>query len=149
MADRIELRGLTVRGNHGVFDEERRHGQDFVVDVTVWIDLAAAAASDDLTDTYDYGVLAERAAAIVGGPARNLIETVSAEIAEDVMADERVHAVEVVVHKPNAPIDLSFSDVAVVARRSRRSGRGPGRIGEGPGRIGEGPGRIGEVRGDL
>ena len=57
MADRIELRGLTVRGNHGVFDHERRDGQDFVVDVTVWIDLAAAAASDQLADTYDYGAL--------------------------------------------------------------------------------------------
>ena len=61
---------------------------------------------------------------IVGGPARNLIETVAAEIAEDVMADERVHAVEVVVHKPQAPIPLTFADVAVVARRSRRGGRG-------------------------
>ena len=124
MADRIELRGLTVRGNHGVFDHERRDGQDFVVDITVWIDLAAAAASDQLSDTYDYGVLAQRAAEIVGGTARNLIETVAAEIAEDVMTDERVHAVEVVVHKPQAPIPLEFSDVAVVARRSRRGGRG-------------------------
>ncbi|MDZ7881588.1 MAG: dihydroneopterin aldolase [Mycobacterium sp.] len=123
MTDRIELRGLTVRGNHGVFDHERRDGQDFVIDVTVWIDLDAAAATDDLADTLNYGTLAERAAAIVAGPPRNLIETVSAEIAEDVMTDERVHAVEVVVHKPSAPIPLTFSDVAVVARRSRR-GRG-------------------------
>lgn len=126
MADLIELRGLTVRGNHGVFDDERANGQDFVVDVTVWIDLAAAAASDQLADTYDYGLLAQRAAEIVGGPARNLIETVAAEIAEDVMTDERVHAVEVIVHKPRAPIPLEFSDVAVVARRSRRGGRGGG-----------------------
>jgi dihydroneopterin aldolase len=124
MADRIELRGLTVRGNHGVFEHERRDGQDFVIDITLWIDLAAAAASDDLDDTYDYGVLAQRAADIVGGPARDLIETVAAEIAEDVMADSRVHAVEVVVHKPQAPIPLTFTDVAVVARRSRRGGRG-------------------------
>ncbi|MDT5400706.1 MAG: 7,8-dihydroneopterin aldolase/epimerase/oxygenase [Mycobacterium sp.] len=124
MADRIELRGLAVRGNHGVFDHERRAGQDFIVDITVWIDLAMAAASDDLADTIDYGGLAQRAADIIGGPARNLIETVAAEIAEDVMADERVHAVEVVLHKPDAPIPLTFKDVAVVARRSRRGGRG-------------------------
>lgn len=124
MADRIELRGLAVRGNHGVFDHERRDGQDFIIDITVWIDLDTAAGSDDLADTYDYGVLAQRAAGIVGGPARNLIETVAAEIAEDVMADQRVHAVEVTVHKPQAPIPLTFSDVAVVARRSRRGGRG-------------------------
>lgn len=124
VADRIELRGLTVRGNHGVFEHERRDGQDFVVDITVWIDLREAAASDELGDTYDYGVLAQRAAGIIAGPARNLIETVAAEIAEDVMTDSRVHAVEVVVHKPQAPIPLTFTDVAVVARRSRRGGRG-------------------------
>ena len=124
VADRIELRGLTVRGHHGVFEHERRDGQDFVVDITVWIDLAAAAASDDLADTLDYGVLAQRAADIVAGPPRKLIETVAGEIADGVMADERVHAVEVVVHKPSAPIPLQFADVAVVARRSRRGGRG-------------------------
>ena len=124
MADRIELRGLTVRGHHGVFEHERRDGQDFVVDITVWIDLATAAASDDLADTLDYGVLAQRAAEIVAGPPRKLIETVAGAIAEDVMADDRVHAVEVVVHKPSAPIPLQFADVAVVARRSRRGGRG-------------------------
>ncbi|HEU4360910.1 MAG TPA: dihydroneopterin aldolase [Mycobacterium sp.] len=123
MADRIELRGLAVRGNHGVFAHERADGQDFLVDITVWIDLTAAAASDALPDTYDYGVLAQRAAAIVAGPARNLIETVAGEIAEDVLTDARVHAVEVVVHKPQAPIPLTFADVAVVARRSRRDDR--------------------------
>jgi len=124
MADRIELRGLTVRGRHGVFDHERADGQDFVVDITVWIDLVDAAASDDLADTYDYGVLAQRAVAIIAGPARNLIETVAGEIAEDVMKDRRVHAVEVTVHKPQAPIPHTLADVAVVARRSRRGGRG-------------------------
>ena len=66
----------------------------------------------------------QRAAAIIAGPARNLIETVAGEIAEDVMKDQRVHAVEVTVHKPQAPIPQTFDDVAVVARRSRRGGRG-------------------------
>ncbi len=124
MADRIELRGLTVRGRHGVFDHERAAGQDFVIDITVWIDLARAAVTDDLSDTYDYGALAQRAAGIVAGPPRKLIETVAGEIAEDVMNDERVHAVEVAVHKPQAPIPQNFADVAVVARRSRRGGHG-------------------------
>lgn len=124
MADRIELRGLKVRGQHGIFDHERANGQDFVVDITVWIDLAGAAASDELADTYDYGALAQLAADVVAGPARNLIETVGAQIADEVMDDERVHAVEVVVHKPQAPIPQRFADVAVVVRRSRRGGRG-------------------------
>lgn len=124
MADRIELRGLTVHGRHGVYDHERNSGQHFVIDITVWIDLADAAESDELAHTYDYAQLAAFAAEIVAGPPRNLIETVGAEIADHVMDDERVHAVEVVVHKPQAPIPQAFADVAVVIRRSRRGGRG-------------------------
>lgn len=120
MTDRIELRGLTVRGHHGVFDHERRDGQDFVIDVTLWLDLKKAADSDDLTDTVDYGELARRAAEIVAGQPRNLIEAVAADIADDLMGDERVQATEVTVHKPQAPIPLEFNDVAVVVRRSRR-----------------------------
>jgi 7,8-dihydroneopterin aldolase/epimerase/oxygenase len=122
VTDRIELRGLKVRGNHGVFEHERRDGQDFVVDVTVWMDLVPAARSDDLADTLHYGELAQSVAAIVGGEPCNLIETVAGRVAEDVMTDGRVQAVEVVLHKPQAPIPLEFADVAVVARRSRRGG---------------------------
>jgi dihydroneopterin aldolase len=124
MADRIELRGLTVRGRHGVFDHERANGQDFVIDITVWIDLVDAAASDDLADTYNYAALAQLAADVVAGPPRNLIEAVGGDIADRVMDDQRVHAVEVVVHKPQAPIPQQFADAAVVVRRSRRGGRG-------------------------
>jgi dihydroneopterin aldolase len=124
MTDRITLTGLRVFGRHGVFEHEKRDGQDFIVDITVWIDLAEAAATDDLTKTLHYGELAERAAAIVAGEPRDLIETVAAEIADDVMRDERAHAVEVTVHKPSAPIPLAFADVSVTARRSRRGGRG-------------------------
>ena len=120
MSDRIELRGLKIRGNHGVFDFEKRDGQDFVVDITVWMDLRPAAETDDLVHTLHYGELAEAAAAIIAGPSRDLIETVAAEIADGVMADTRVDAVEVVLHKPSAPIPLAFDDVAVVASRSRR-----------------------------
>lgn len=124
MTDRITLTGLRVRGHHGVYEHERRDGQDFLVDITVWIDLVRAAESDDIADTVHYGELAERAAAIVGGKPRNLIEAVAAEVADEVMRDERAHAVEVTIHKPQAPIPLTFQDVSVTARRSRRGGRG-------------------------
>ncbi|CAM3446801.1 dihydroneopterin aldolase [Tsukamurella hominis] len=123
MADRIELTGLRVRGNHGVFEHERRDGQEFIVDLVLWVDSRPAAASDDLNDTVDYGALAQRAHDIVAGEPRNLIETVAAEIADDIAVDEKVYAVEVTVHKPSAPIPLSFADVAVVARRSRSGAR--------------------------
>jgi dihydroneopterin aldolase len=120
MADRIQLTGLRVRGRHGVFDHERRDGQDFLVDATLWLDSRPAVASDDVADTVDYGGLAERIAAVVGGEPVNLIETLAGRLAELCMADERVIAAEVTVHKPQAPIAREFADVAATARRSRR-----------------------------
>ena len=107
-----------MRGRQGVFEHERRVGQDFVVDLAVWLDLGPAAVSDRLTDTLDYGALAERAAAIVGGEPCDLIETVAGRIADDVLTDRRVRAVEVRVHKPHASIPLQFTDVAVVVHRT-------------------------------
>jgi dihydroneopterin aldolase len=123
MRDRITLTGLRVFGRHGVFDHEKRDGQDFLVDITVWLDLTAAAASDDLTRTLHYGELAELAAGIIGGPPCDLIESVAGRIADEVLADERVHTVEVTVHKPSAPIPLSFADVAVTVHRARQDRR--------------------------
>lgn len=119
MSDRITLTGLRVRGHHGVFEHEKRDGQDFVVDVVVWFDLARAGASDDLADTLDYGALAAQAAEVVAGPPHDLIETVAERIAARVLSDERVEATEVTVHKPSAPIPLTFADVAVTVHRSR------------------------------
>ena len=73
--DEITLTGLRVFGRHGVFEDERRVGQHFVVDATLYVSTAAAAASDDVADTVHYGEVAERIAAIVGGepgqPARD------------------------------------------------------------------------------
>jgi dihydroneopterin aldolase len=122
--DRIELRGLRVRGHHGVLDHERRDGQDFVVDLVLHLDLAPAGATDDLADTVDYGALAERAAAVVAGPPRQLIEAVAADVAEQVLTDPRVGEVEVTLHKPQAPIPLAFDDVAVVVLRTNTPGTG-------------------------
>jgi 7,8-dihydroneopterin aldolase/epimerase/oxygenase len=120
VADRITLTGLKVRGFHGVYEHERRDGQDFVVDATLWLDSRPAAASDDLADTVNYGGLANRLATVVEGEPVNLIETLAARLCELCMADERVIAAEVTVHKPQAPIAREFADVAVTARRSRR-----------------------------
>jgi dihydroneopterin aldolase len=120
VTDRIVLSGLRVRGHHGVFEHERRDGQDFLVDLTVWLDLAPAGASDKLADTLHYGELALATADIVAGPPADLIETVAGRIADRTLAaDPRIDAVEVTVHKPSAPIPLTFADVAVVVHRTR------------------------------
>ncbi|WP_020669742.1 dihydroneopterin aldolase [Amycolatopsis nigrescens] len=124
MTDRITLTGLRVFGRHGVFEHEKRDGQEFLVDITAWLDLDQAAATDDLTKTLHYGELAQLAAGIVAGEPYDLIESVAGRIADEMMTDRRLHAAEVTIHKPSAPIPLTFDDVAVTIRRSRRGRTG-------------------------
>jgi dihydroneopterin aldolase len=117
--DTIALTGLRARGYHGVYESERSQGQEFVVDAVLELDLSAAAASDHLADTVDYGALAERLVAVVTGPRVDLIETLATRLAEVCLGDDRVVAATVTVHKPQAPIDHEFTDVAVTRRLAR------------------------------
>ncbi len=117
--DEIVLTGLTVFGRHGVFDHERRDGQDFTIDLRLRLSLAKAADSDEVTDTVHYGELAEKVAAAVAGEPVNLIETLAERIAAVGLEDRRVQEVVVTVHKPHAPIPLNFADVAVTITRRR------------------------------
>jgi dihydroneopterin aldolase len=119
LGDRITLTGLRVHGRHGVHEHERVRGQEFVVDATVWLDLRPAAKTDTLFATLDYGALADRAARIVGGDPCNLIETVAARLAAEVLQDQRVHAVEITIHKPHAGLLYPFTDVSVTTHLSR------------------------------
>lgn len=119
--DRIDLTGIRAFGRHGVFDSERRQGQEFVVDLRLRADLAEAQRSDRLEDTVDYGALANRVAEIVGGEPYDLIEALAGRIADDLADDPRLWGVEVTVHKPSAPIEVPFGDVAVTVSRERVS----------------------------
>jgi dihydroneopterin aldolase / 2-amino-4-hydroxy-6-hydroxymethyldihydropteridine diphosphokinase len=118
--DRITLNGLRVKGFHGVFDHERRDGQDFVVDVTLHLDTSAAAGSDDLHDTVDYGGLALALATLIRGEPVDLLERLAQRLARRCLADPRVTRAEVSVHKPAAPIPETFHDVAVTISRRWR-----------------------------
>ena len=117
--DRISLLGLRVRGRHGVFEHERRDGQDFVVDAVLGLDTRAAAAGDDLSLTVDYGTLAGRLADVVGGEPVQLIETLADRLAQMCLAEPAVQEVKITVHKPQAPVPHEFSDVTVTITRSR------------------------------
>ena len=117
--DEITLTGVRAFGHHGVFDDERRDGQEFVVDATLYVSTARAAASDDVSDTVHYGEVAERIVELVGGEPLNLIEGVAARIADDLLTWDGVKMVAVTIHKPHAPITVPFSDVSVTIRRAR------------------------------
>ena len=117
--DRITLTGLRVRANHGVFDFERADGQEFVIDVSVAVDLAAAASGDDLARTVHYGELAEAVVAAVERDPVDLIETLAERVAGVALGWRAVDEVEVTVHKPQAPISVPFADVSVTIVRGR------------------------------
>jgi dihydroneopterin aldolase len=117
--DTITLTGLRAAGHHGVFDHERRDGQEFVIDVTVHLDFAAAAAADELEQTVHYGILAEAVVAAVERDPVDLIETVAERVAGVALSYAAVQLVDVTIHKPSAPITVPFADVAVSIQRAR------------------------------
>jgi dihydroneopterin aldolase len=117
--DRVALRGLRGFGRHGVLPAERVNGQPFLIDVDLGLDTRAAADSDDLADTVDYGTLADGVVALVEGPPVNLIETLAERIAALCLAQPAVENVQITVHKPSAPVSVPFDDVSVTIYRSR------------------------------
>lgn len=117
--DRVALHGLKARGHHGVFAHEREEGQTFIVDLVLSLDTRATAAGDDLTKTVHYGVVAEEVVAVVEGEPVDLIETLAERIAQQCLKYDAVQQVEVVVHKPEAPITVPFDDVTITITRSR------------------------------
>lgn len=119
LGDRLALRGLRAHGHHGVFDHERRDGQDFIVDVELGLDTRAAALGDDLSATVHYGELAERLHTAIANDPVDLIETLAQRLADVCLAEAPVAWVEVTVHKPEAPIRVAFEDVSLTIHRSR------------------------------
>lgn len=117
--DRLAITGIECFGHHGVFEHERRDGQTFVIDLVLGIDTRPAARSDDLRDTVDYGSLVGAVKRAVETDPVDLIETLVQRIADVCCLDERVQWAQVTVHKPQAPIDATFDDVAVTITRRR------------------------------
>jgi len=118
-SDRLSVLGIEAVGHHGVFDFEKRDGQVFKVDLSLGIDTRSAALSDDLQDTVDYGSLVAAVKQAVEQDPVDLIEKLARRIADICLADPRVQWTEVTVHKPDAPIEATFSDVALTIHRSR------------------------------
>jgi len=118
--DRLSLLGMRFQGRHGVLPDEKVNPQPFEVDLVLHVDLAEAAATDDLATTADYANLFDLVRAIVEGRSFDLIEALAGAIASAVLAaagPDRVSSVEVRVRKPEAPIDGDFETVEVALVR--------------------------------
>lgn len=118
MADEIWLRGISAHAYHGVFATERRTGQQFVLDVGYELDLRPAARADDVALSVSYADVATAVHVELTGEPVNLLETLAERVASAVLAFPGITAVEVVLHKPQAPLAVPFSDVALTIRRT-------------------------------
>ena len=119
MSDLIRITGIRAWGRHGVFEAERRDGQEFVVDIELAVDTSTAAETDDLADTVDYSRIAGEAADVITGDPVDLIETLAARIAALCLSNVGVDQASVTVHKPSAPLSIEVRDVSVTITRSK------------------------------
>lgn len=117
--DKITLTGMHFYGYHGCLPEETKTGQPFDVDAVLYVDLQPAGKADDLTKTIDYSQVYRAIKDIVENHTYKLIETVAERIAHTILSQFTVDAVDITVHKPQAPVGGPFSDVSVTVERSR------------------------------
>jgi dihydroneopterin aldolase len=115
--DRIEIIGIKGFGFHGVLQEEKEKGQEFIVDIKIDFDLKEAGITDDLNKTINYASIAERVKDIIEIGSFNLIEALAEEIAGKLKSEFPIEKILVKVHKPSAPISIEFQDLSVTIER--------------------------------
>lgn len=116
--DKIILNQLEFYGYHGVFPEETKLGQRFIVDVILEVELQEAGKTDDLTKTINYAEAYETVKAVVEGTPFKLIEAVAERIAGKLLSNfPLVKSSTIKVVKPNPPIAGHYHSVAVVIKR--------------------------------
>jgi len=121
MTHKIKIKGLRVFAHHGVFDFERQNGQDFYIDVTIWVS-GKSRLTDDLNHTVHYGDLAKLLVEAAKREPVDLIETLAQRLLDISLnfgggsVSGLVQKAKVTVHKPNAPIPYDFDDVAVTLK---------------------------------
>lgn len=117
--DIIKIEQLEVYGYHGVFEEEKKQGQPFMINVEMKTDFLRAAREDDLNYSTHYGEVCLFIKDIFTARSYDLIETAAVTVAEGILQKfPRIREVELEVQKPQAPIPMKFSTVSVKVNRS-------------------------------
>ncbi|MEK4338632.1 MULTISPECIES: dihydroneopterin aldolase [Brevibacillus] len=117
--DKIYFNGMAFYGYHGVFEAEAKLGQRFYVDLELSMDLSRAGASDDLNDTVNYADVFHCVQQIVEKERYNLVEALTARIADRLLQAFPFSEVKVRVTKPDPPINGHYDSVAIEMSRKR------------------------------
>lgn len=117
--DEIRITGLEVFAHHGVYESEAVNGQKFIINATLFCDTQAAANTDCLEDTIDYGAVSLHINEYMTKNRYNLIETVANNMARSILKKfTDIRKIKLEICKPEAPIPLPFKDVSVTVERS-------------------------------
>ena len=120
MVDKIYVNEMAFYGYHGVYPEENRLGQRFLVDLVVEADLQQAGKTDHLEDSINYGELFETCREVVEQERYKLVESIAEEISARILDRfSKASSCTVKVVKPDPPIPGHYKSVAVEIRRSR------------------------------
>ncbi len=120
--DEIRIEELKVYAYHGVFPEENKKGQNFYINAVLYTDTRNAGLEDDLALSTDYGEVVQFISDTMQEKAYRLIETAAERLAEAVLLTfPRIHAIDLEIRKPEAPISLPFSSVSVKINRGWKS----------------------------
>ncbi len=102
--DVIQLTGIRCYGYTGYLQEEQILGQWFEVDLRLWLDLTKAGQTDRIEDTLDYRGIIAAVKGIIATAKFALVEKLADTIVSTILTDDRIHQVELKLHKPGAPI---------------------------------------------
>jgi dihydroneopterin aldolase/2-amino-4-hydroxy-6-hydroxymethyldihydropteridine diphosphokinase len=117
--DEIHIDNLEMFANHGVFPEENKLGQKFIINAVLYTNTRTAGLSDDLSKSIDYGKVCHLINAFVKGNTFNLIETLTEKLAEKMLNEiPHLEAVDLEIRKPWAPVGLPLESVSVKISRS-------------------------------
>lgn len=121
MTDKIIIKNLKIFAYHGVCPEEKRDGQTFYIDMTLYVDLSKPCISDNVVDTVNYDEVCNCAYQIMTENTYDLIERAAQAVCDGILkAFERVECVELTLKKPEAPVKCDIEYAAVQICRSRR-----------------------------
>lgn len=116
--DEIRIENLVVFANHGVFPEETRLGQKFLLNLVLYTDTRKAGRTDDLTASIHYGLVSQFATDFMRSHTRKLIEAAAEDLAQALLLEyPLLKAVSVELKKPWAPVGLPLDTVAVKIHR--------------------------------
>lgn len=118
--DKIYIEDLEVFSNHGVYPEEKKLGQKFLISAEISLNLQEAGLNDDLNQTINYGLLCNEIEDILKKNTFNLIEKAAEEVTGHILLKySTIHRIKLKIKKPWAPIGKPIKYVAVEVDRCK------------------------------